>query len=48
MPRIAVLTVLLLVLAGAMYFLSSVPTERPTSTIEVAVPQPGAPGGNAR
>lgn len=48
MPRIAVLIVIVLVLAGALYFLSTVPKEQPTSTIEVAVPQPGSPGGDAR
>ena len=44
MPRLAVLIVLVLVVAGALYFLSTVPEEQPTRTIEVAVPQ----GGNAQ
>lgn len=43
MPRIVVLIVVLLLLVGALFFLSTVPKERPTKTIEVAVPQ----GGNA-
>jgi hypothetical protein len=43
MSRIAVLLILLVVIIGALYFLSTVPREHPTHTIEVAVPQ----GGNA-
>lgn len=43
MPRILVLVVILLLLAGAIFFLSTVPKEQPTKTVEVAVPQ----GGNA-
>lgn len=44
MPRIAVLIVLILAVVGVLYFLSTVPEEQPTRTIEVAVPQ----GGNAQ
>jgi uncharacterized membrane protein len=43
MSRLAVLIILLVVIVGALYFLSTVPKEQPTHTIEVAVPQ----GGNA-
>jgi hypothetical protein len=45
MPRIVVLIVLLLVIVGALFFLSTVPKERPTTTIETPVAQPS--GGNA-
>jgi uncharacterized membrane protein len=47
MPRIAVLIIVLVVLIGALVFLSTVPKQRPTHTIEVAVQQPGPSGGNA-
>ncbi|MEO8455541.1 MAG: hypothetical protein ABI454_10300 [Sphingomicrobium sp.] len=43
MPRIAVLMVVLVLIIGALVFLSTVPKEQPTRTIEVEVPQ----GGNA-
>ena len=43
MPRIAVLIVILLLIVGALFFLSTVPKEQPTKTIEVEVPS----GGNA-
>ena len=43
MSRIAVLIVLLVVIIGALVYLSRVPKAQPTHTIEVAVPQ----GGNA-
>ena len=43
MSRLLVLIILLVVIVGALYFLSTVPKEQPTHTIEVAVPQ----GGNA-
>jgi hypothetical protein len=43
MPRLAVLIVILLLVIGALLFLSTLPKERPTRTIEVDVPQ-----GNAR
>jgi hypothetical protein len=46
MPRIAVLIVILVILIGALFFLSTVPKQQPTRTIEVEVPQPG-PSGNA-
>jgi hypothetical protein len=47
MSRLAVLIILLVVIVGALYFLSTVPKEQPTHTIEVAVPQGAATGGNA-
>jgi uncharacterized membrane protein len=43
MSRLLVLIILLVVIVGALFYLSTVPKERPTHTIEVAVP----PGGNA-
>jgi hypothetical protein len=43
MPRIAVLIIVLVLVIGGLVFLSTVPKERPTQTIEVEVPQ----GGNA-
>ncbi|HWJ59125.1 MAG TPA: hypothetical protein VNR68_05730 [Sphingomicrobium sp.] len=45
MPRFAVvILVLLLLLAGAIYFLSTLPKEQPVQTIEADVQQ----GGNAQ
>lgn len=41
MSRLAVLIVLLLLAAGGAYYLSTLPTETPTRTIEVDVAQPG-------
>jgi uncharacterized membrane protein len=43
MSRILVLIILLVVIIGALFYLSTVPKQQPTHTIEVAVPQ----GGNA-
>ena len=43
MPRIAVLIIILVLIVGGLYFLSTLPKEQPTETIEVAVPS----GGNA-
>jgi hypothetical protein len=43
MPRIAVLIIVIVLILGALFFLSTLPKEQPTQTIEVAVPQ----GGNA-
>jgi uncharacterized membrane protein len=43
MPRIVVLIIVLVVIIGALFYLSTVPKAQPTHTIEVAVPQ----GGNA-
>lgn len=47
MPRIAVLIIVLVVIAGALYFLSTLPKQQPTRTVEVEVAQPGPSGGNA-
>jgi hypothetical protein len=44
MPRLIVFIIVLLLLAGGLYFLSTMATEQPTRTIEVEVPQ----GGNAQ
>jgi hypothetical protein len=46
MSRLVVLIILLVVIIGALFYLSTVPKEQPTHTIEVAVPQ-GTSGGNA-
>jgi hypothetical protein len=43
MSRLLVLVVVVIIILGALFFLSTLPKERPTHTIEVAVPQ----GGNA-
>jgi uncharacterized membrane protein len=43
MPRIAVLIIVIVLIVGALVFLSTVPKEQPTRTIEMEVPQ----GGNA-
>jgi len=45
MPRIAVLIIVLVIVIGGLVFLSTVPKQQPTRTIEVEVPQPA--GGNA-
>ena len=47
MSRLVVLIVVVLLIAGALVFLSTVPKESATHTIEVDVPQPAASGGNA-
>ena len=44
MPRVLVLIIAVVVIVGALFFLSTLPKQRPTQTIEVAIP---APGGNA-
>ena len=46
MPRIAILIIILVLIVGALFFLSTVPKQQPTKTIEVEVPQAG-PSGNA-
>jgi hypothetical protein len=43
MSRLIVLILVLVVVLGGLYFLSTMPKESPTRTIEVDVPQ----GGNA-
>lgn len=47
MPRIAVLIIVILLVIGALFFLSTLPKEQPTKSIEVEVAQPGPSGGNA-
>jgi uncharacterized membrane protein len=44
MSRLLVLIIVIVLIVGALIFLSTVPKQQPTHTIEVAVP---APGGNA-
>jgi hypothetical protein len=44
MSRLVVLIVVVLLLVGALFFLSTLPKDQPTRTVEVAVP---LPGGNA-
>lgn len=47
MSRAIVLIFILLLLVGGLVFLSTVPKEQPTKTIEVEVPQGPGAGGNA-
>jgi len=47
MSRLIVLIVILVLLVGALFYLSTVPKEQSTHSIEVAVPQGSAGGGNA-
>jgi len=42
MPRAAVLLIIVLLVLSGLYFLSTLPKEQPTSTIEVDVPQGNA------
>jgi hypothetical protein len=42
MPRIAILIIILVLIIGALFFLSTVPKQQPTKTIEVEVPQGNA------
>lgn len=39
MSRLVVLIIVLVVVIGALFFLSTLPKQQPTHTIEVAVPQ---------
>ena len=41
MPRIVVLIIVLVLVVGALAFLSTVPRKQPTKTIEVEVTSPG-------
>lgn len=43
MSRLVVFLIVLLLIGGGLYYLSTVPEQQPTRTIEVEVPQ----GGNA-
>jgi uncharacterized membrane protein len=47
MSRLIVLIIVLLLVVGALFYLSTVPNQQPTHSIEVAVPQSAAAGGNA-
>ena len=47
MSRLIFLIIVLLAVVGGLYYLSTVPQEQPTRTIEVDVPQGPAAGGNA-
>jgi hypothetical protein len=47
MSRLLVLIIVLVVVIGALIYLSTVPRGQPTHTIEVAVPQGATAGGNA-
>jgi uncharacterized protein involved in exopolysaccharide biosynthesis len=47
MSRLIVLIIVLVLLVGALFYLSTVPKEQSTHSIEVAVPQGAAAGGNA-
>jgi len=47
MPRIIVLLVVLVLIIGTLFLLSSLPKQRPTQVIEVPVAQTGPAGGNA-
>jgi preprotein translocase subunit YajC len=47
MPRSIVFIVIAVVIIGGLYFLSTLPKQQPTHTIEVAVPQGAPAGGNA-
>jgi hypothetical protein len=41
MSRLIVLIIIAVLIVGGLYFLSTVPKEQPTRTVEVDVPQPG-------
>jgi hypothetical protein len=45
--RLLVLIIVAVVIIGGLYFLSTLPRQQPTHTIEVAVPQGAPAGGNA-
>jgi uncharacterized membrane protein len=47
MSRLLVLIIVLVIVIGGLIYLSSVPKPQPTHSIEVAVPQSAAAGGNA-
>ncbi len=47
MPRIIILLVVLVLIIGALFLLSSLPKQQATHVIETPVPQSGAAGGNA-
>jgi uncharacterized membrane protein len=45
--RLIVLIIVAVVVIGGLYFLSTLPKQQPTHTVEVAVPQGASAGGNA-
>jgi len=47
MSRLLVLIIVLVIVIGGLIFLSTVPKQQPTHTIDVAIPQSAAAGGNA-
>jgi len=47
MSRLLVPVIIAVILFGALFFLSTLPKQQPTHTIEVNVPQGAAAGGNA-
>jgi hypothetical protein len=47
MSRLIVLIIVLVLVVGALFYLSTVPKEQATHSIETAVPQGAAAGGNA-
>jgi preprotein translocase subunit YajC len=47
MSRSIVFIIVAVVIIGGLYFLSTLPKQQPTHTIEVAVPQGAPAGGNA-
>lgn len=47
MSRLLVLIIVVIILIGGLIYLSTVPKQQPTHTIEVAVPQGAAAAGNA-
>lgn len=47
MSRLVVLIIVILLIVGGLFFLSTVPKEKPTHTIEVAVPHEDSTRGNA-
>jgi len=42
MPKVAVLVIVVVLLIGALLFLSTLPKQQPTHSIEVSVPQGNA------
>ena len=47
MSRLVVLIIVLVIIIGGLFFLSTLPKEQPTKPIEVSVPQGAGAGGNA-
>jgi len=47
MSRLLALIIVVIILIGGLIYLSTVPKQQPTHSIEVAVPQGAAAGGNA-